>query len=197
MKTKKSKVLWAVLALCVLVVGGLVHQGDVSAASLTTSAQVVIKADATNTSGLASATAGLSKSNWSVSFANGVAAGQANKVYAEKRTLLTAATDTLDVQGSMTDIFGAAFTPAKLKLVAIYSYSTNTTNLTLFGNANSVPLLNTAATTITLQPGGMYFFTAPPLAGVACTAGTGDIVQVVNAAGASADYDIVLIGTSS
>jgi hypothetical protein len=193
----KTKLLWALTALCVIVAAGLGFQGDIGAASLTTKAQLVITADLANTSGLATATGNLSKTNWALTLANGVAASQANKIYAEKRTLLTGATDALDLAGSMTDVFGAAFTPAKVKLLAIHSYPTNTTNLTILGNAAAVPILNTVATTATLQPGGTFFFTAPPLAGVAVTASTGDIVQIVNAAGASADYDIVIVGTSS
>jgi hypothetical protein len=60
-----------------------------------------------------------------------------------------------------------------------------------------VPILNTAATTMTLLPGGTFLMVEPPLAGIAVTATTADLIKIVNAAGATAYVDIVLIGTSS
>ena len=90
-----------------------------------------------------------------------------------------------------------AFAPVKIKAIYIKAASTNTTNLTLFGDALSVPILNTAATTTTLPPGGVFLKTAPPLAGIAVGAGATDIIQVACGAGAICSYNVVLIGTSS
>ena len=112
-------------------------------------------------------------------------------------SITTGATTDLDLQGSLLDALGAAFTPAKLKCVYIESATANTTNLTLFGDAASVPILNTAATTTTLLPGGLFFICNPPLAGIAVTAATADIIQITNASGATATVNVVLIGTSS
>jgi hypothetical protein len=129
-------------------------------------------------------------------FANGTGLNQASKVFTDTRAVLTAATDTMDLNGgTLVDAFGVTLVFATVKALIIRSSPSNTTNLTLFGDANSVPLLNTAATTITLQPGGLYVFTAPSIAGVVVTAGTGDIIKLVNAAGATANYDIAIIGT--
>ncbi len=60
-----------------------------------------------------------------------------------------------------------------------------------------MPILNTAATTITLHPGGIFLIADPSLAAFAVTATTGDVIKIVNAAGASAVVDIVIIGTSA
>lgn len=129
-------------------------------------------------------------------FANGTGLNQASKVFTDTRAILTAATDSMDLNGgTLVDAFGITLVFATVKALIIRSSPSNTTNLTLFGDAASVPLLNTAATTITLQPGGLYVFTAPSIGGVTVTAATGDIIKIVNAAGATANYDIAIIGT--
>jgi hypothetical protein len=126
--------------------------------------------------------------------ADGTGSGQAAKVYSSVRTLATNTTEDLDMAGSLTDPLGVAVTFATIKAVVIRSDAANTTNLTLFGDANSVPILGAAAHTIVLRPGGAFVWVAPQT-GVTVTAGTGDIIQVANAAGASATYSIEIIGT--
>jgi len=172
-------------------------QGDVGAASLTSRVELLVRGTLTNTLDLVESTAPLASQRIQ-DFTNGVGANQANVIWSDQRTLTTGASEDLDlIGGGLTDAFGVAVAPAKLRAVVITSASANTTNLTLFGDAASVLLLNTAATTVTLQPGGMYVYTAPATAGVTVTATTADIIQVVNAAGASATYNIILLGTSS
>ena len=172
-------------------------QGDVGAASLTSRVELLVRGTLTNTLDLVESTAPLASQRIQ-DFTNGVGANQANVIWSDQRTLTTGASEDLDlIGGGLTDAFGVAVAPAKLRAVVITSASANTTNLTLFGDAALVLLLNTAATTVTLQPGGMYVYTAPATAGVTVTATTADIIQVVNAAGASATYNIILLGTSS
>ena len=198
-KTMRRKGIWTVLALCaVLVALPLAMIGDASAAAtLSTQLQVGLVANLENTTGLTKATAPLTKV-WTINYGTGTGAGQADKIYTlSAQAITTGATLTIDVAGSLTDAFGAAFTPAKLRTVYIYSYPANTTNLTLFGDAASVPILNTAATTTTLVPGSLFLNTNAATAGIAVTATTGDIIKIVNAAGATATIDLVLIGTSS
>jgi hypothetical protein len=133
-----------------------------------------------------------------IALVSGVAANQADVAFSDTRQVLTAATDSLDLAGGgLVDAFGVAFAPAKVRAILIYSRPTNTTNLTLFGDANSVGILNTAATTTTLTPGSAFLAINMALAGWAVGAGATDIVKIVNAAGATATYDIVIIGTSA
>lgn len=133
-----------------------------------------------------------------IALANGVAINQADMLYKQQATILTAATLTLDLKGGgLLDVFGVAINPVKLVGVYIFSKLANTTNLTLFGDANHVPFLGTVATTVPLKPGGKYEQWDPSLAAITVTAGTGDIVKIVNAAGASAVVDIVLVGRNS
>lgn len=129
-----------------------------------------------------------------IALADGTGSGQASKLYTSVRTLTSGSTEDLDMAGSLLDPMGAAVVFATIKGIIIRSDAANTTNLTLFGDANSVPILGAAAHTIVLRPGGAFVWAAPQT-GVTVTAGTGDIIQVANAAGASATYSIEVLGT--
>lgn len=200
----KKRILAGLAALCALVLA-FGTMGDISAATLTSNVNVTITGTLLDATTLTNNQAQVSKA-WQVALANGVGANQADKIYTLKeQTIADAGTLTIDVKAALVDAFGAAFTPAKLRMVYIYSCggppscstAANTTNLTLFGDVNHVPILNTAATTAALKPGGVFLMTDSSAAGIAVTAGTGDIIKIVNAAGAAAKVDVVLIGTSS
>lgn len=127
--------------------------------------------------------------------ADGGGANQANKLFSDQRTIGDGASEDLDLNGGvLTDSFGATLVFAGVKCLIVISLPTNTTNLTLFGDANSVPILNTAATTTTLTPGGIFVYFNPSATGAVVTAGTGDIIQIANGAGASAVYNIIIVG---
>lgn len=194
---KKNRIVGILAALVIAVGGLLVQQSDVDAASLKTRILVQISGALTSTVGLSDASAPLSEVKIQ-DLDNGVGANQANVLYTANRALGSAATDSLDFAGGgLVDSFGAAIAPVRIRAVYILSATGNTTNLTLFGDANSVPLLNTAATTITLRPGGVFVYTSPDATGTLVTGGTGDIIKVVNAAGATANYKIIVLGANS
>ena len=136
-----------------------------------------------------------------MTFANGTGAGQADKWVSAERTLLTGATEDLDLSGSLTDIFGAAVVLADIVGFALYSLTTNTTNLTV-GAASSnqwTGALN-AAGTVTLRPGQWMAFgcaLSTDATGFPVVAGTGDLLKVLNAAGASATYRVYALGRSA
>lgn len=134
-----------------------------------------------------------------IDFANGAGAFQGNVLWADQRTIAPSGTDSLDlVGGGLVDALGVAVAPARLRALLIYSAPGNLNNLTILGTANAVPILNTAATTHTLTPGGIFLATNPSAAGFVVTAGTGDIIQIVNAAGVnSVTYDIAIIGSAT
>ena len=166
--------------------------------ALKTDVQINLSSTLTGTAGLAPLNAPLAVIQ-PISLASGVALNQADVLFSQQATILTAGTLTLDLKGGgLLDPFGAAINPVKLKGIYIFSKPTNTTNLTLFGDANHVPILGTVATTLpNFAPGSVFLHVNPSLAGIAVTAGTGDIIKIVNAAGASAVVDIVLFGTSA
>lgn len=135
----------------------------------------------------------------SVSLTNGTGANQANQVWADQRTIAASATDSIDLAGSLTDAFGAALTFARVKAVLVQAASTNVNNVNVTRPAsNGAPLFLAAGDGIPVRPGGLFLWVAPDVTGVAVTAGTGDLLDVVNsAAGSSVVYDIVVIGASA
>lgn len=132
-----------------------------------------------------------------IDLGNGAGAFQGNFLWADQRTIAPSGTDALDLNGGgLVDALGVAVAPARLRAVLIYSAAGNLNNLTILGNAAAVPILNTVATTHTLTPGGIFLATRPDATGFVVTAATGDIIQIVNAAGVnSVTYDVALIGS--
>lgn len=133
-----------------------------------------------------------------VSLVDGTAPGQANRLFADTRTLAGSATEDLDLAGALTDALGGPFTLAKLKAVVVRAWPANTNNVVVSRPAaNGVPLFAAASDAIAVQPGGMFVWAAPG-AGVVVTAGTGDLLTLTNSAGGTpVSYDVVLIGASA
>lgn len=131
---------------------------------------------------------------------SGTGTSQADKIWYDKaRPINASATDSLDLSGgSLTDAFGAAFSLVKLKGVLIIAADTNVGNIALTRPAaNGVPLFSAAGDALPIVPGGTVMWVAPNAAGVAITAATADLMDIVNAAASAAAYDIVLLGTSA
>jgi hypothetical protein len=139
------------------------------------------------------------KGGTTLNFTNGVGASQVDMVFADQRTIALSSSEDLDVSGgALTTAFGAAFTLVELKGLMVCASSANTNNVVLGGDANSVPFLSTAATTVAIKPGGCFMLADPSAGGVAVTNATGDIIQVANSgAGTSVTYDIIILGSSS
>jgi len=125
--------------------------------------------------------------------ANGTGVLMSDTVFADRRPLTTGQSEDLDLAGTLLNSYGDAAIFAKVRLLYIKSADDNTVDLTVFGDAASVPFLNTAATTSTIKPGGFILLYNPT--GFTVTPTTADIVQVANGAGNST-YDILIIGTS-
>lgn len=136
---------------------------------------------------------------WSVPLEDGVDADEADQVYTlENQTIADDDELLVDLRGGgLLDPLGAAFGPAKLRVILIASRRTNTTPLTLFGDPASVPVLSDAAATVTLNPGCMFLLVDRSSTGIPVTPTTGDILRIANGLGADAKVDLVLIGTSS
>jgi hypothetical protein len=167
------------------------------AVALNTSIQLVLNALQTNSEDLVTAEAPFNF-NKVVTLVNGVVANAANVIWSNTSTLATGASEDIDLTGGgLVDAFANVVAFVKVKALVIAARVANTTNLTLFGDANSLPVLNTAATTMPLKPGGVFVYVDPTLAGLAVAAGATDIIQVTNAAGDSATYDIFIVGTDA
>lgn len=129
---------------------------------------------------------------------SGTGANQADKVWHDQRTIAPSATDSLDLAGSLTDPFGTAFTPARIKALFVRAATANANNVNVTRPAsNGVPLFLAAGDGVPVRPGGVFLWVAPDATGVAVTAATGDLIDIVNSgAGTSVTYDIVIIGAS-
>ena len=129
---------------------------------------------------------------------SGAGLNQANVVWSDRRTVNASATDSLDVAtgGGLVDALGAAVALARVKLIAVRNRGAQDIQLTRPA-ANGVPWLAAAGDAIPIVAGGLNLWVAPTAAGKVVTAGTGDLIDVVNGAGSSVDYDIVIIGASS
>lgn len=195
----KRKALVALAGLLLVVASGLVFQGDTNAAALTASVKVGIGGTYSNTVDLLTSESKINMSGRGVDFANGTGASQANILFTDTRTIAASTTEDLDIRGtSLVDSFGNDLACVELKALMVFASSANTNNVVLGGDANSVPFLSTAATTVSIKPGGAFVLLDPSAGGVAVTADTGDILQVANSGGTTTvTYDIVAFCSAS
>ncbi|MER7212451.1 hypothetical protein ABT340_35810 [Streptosporangium sp. NPDC000239] len=129
----------------------------------------------------------------------GAGAGQADILWSDQRTIAASGSDALDLAGSLTGPFGTTLTFARIKMVVVLAAAGNTNNVNVvMPGSNGVPLFLAASDGIAVKPGGMLFWYDPSAAGVVVTAGTGDLLNIVNSgAGTSVTYDIHIVGASS
>ena len=134
-----------------------------------------------------------------IALADGTGANQADRIFTDTRTLAASATEDLDLAGSLTDAYGATITMARIKAILVKAASGNTNNVNVSRPAsNGVPLFLAASDGIAVLPGGAFLWVAPNAAGVAVTAGTGDLLTFTNSSsGTSVTYDVVIVGSSA
>lgn len=137
--------------------------------------------------------------NERLTWASGVGANQADELWSDERTVTTGATDSLDFAGSLTRLLGGTLTFARIKAIRVRNSNAagtpNTTTISLTRPAsNGVPIFTAAGDAIPIPPGGSVTIVNPSAAGYVVTPATGDLIDIVNAAGASATYRIEVIG---
>jgi hypothetical protein len=137
-----------------------------------------------------------------ISLLSGVAAGQADLIFSDTRTLAASANEDLDLAGGLTGAFGATLTFVKVKLVLVAAAVGNTNNVIVGGAPSNAfaTWAGAAAHTVTVRPGGALLLTVGPgdLNAYGVTAGTGDLLRIANSgAGTSVSYDVIVIGTSA
>lgn len=128
---------------------------------------------------------------------NGTANNQADIAFQDKRSLASGANEDLDLRGVLLDAFGATVNIAELVGMLFLADALNTTVLTV-SPADTNGFLGpfgAAAHTLSLEAGGAILLAKP--AGWAVTAGTADLINVLNAAGATANYTVAFIGRSA
>lgn len=183
---------WLALILALVAFLPWVPAGD---AAVTGRAAVVLDLKDIRTSGTEEGTVAISQAfDWTIT--SGTGAGQVNLCYQGVRTLTTGQAESLDVSGTLSNLFGTTVFTA-VKLIAIRSAVANTTVLSVTRPAsNGVPFLVAAGDGFDLTAGDFFILTRRTAAGIAVTAGTGDLITVTNASGASAVYTIVVCGLS-
>lgn len=132
---------------------------------------------------------------------NGTAVGACDKVFFSDRTLTVGASENYDLAGTLTDILGATCTFAKVKLIVVKN-TTATDGIDLSvgpvtaGNGFGIGTFWNAAADKSIAPAsGLLFLYDPNGAGV--TAGTADLLTVIERGVGTATYKILIIGTSA
>lgn len=135
----------------------------------------------------------------------GTGEAQADILWIDERTVTTGANDDLDLNGVLTNAFGA--TVSAVEIVAIFVINepragtpANTTNLTIGAGTNPVTgyLGGTTPTIGPVRPGNFVLLGGPNVGGFGVvTAATGDILRIANSAGASATYQIAIVARSA
>lgn len=134
-----------------------------------------------------------------ITLESGTGSGQADKLFMDERTLAASATENLDLDGGLTDAFGAALTFVTVKAIMVVAKASNTNDVVIGGAASNgfVGPFGGTTPTVAVKPGGLALLVAPKT-GWAVTASTGDILKMANSSsGTGVDYSIVIIGTSA
>jgi len=168
---------------------------------LTSSIRLAVAASLRNALDLGTAVAPTSL-NESINLTDGTGAGQANRIFADTRTLAASATEDLDLAGSLLDALGGSFILARVKALVVVAAAGNTNNVLVSRPASNglASLFSAAGDQIILRPGAFLAVAAgdEDTTGYAVTAGTGDLLTVTNSgSGTSVSYDVVVIGASA
>lgn len=162
--------------------------------TLTTVANLRVQTTLTNPLDLVTASAP-QMFQYLLEMTSGVGLNQADTVWSDNRTVAASTTDSLDLAGSLETALGVAFTPARIKGLILRNRGAQ--NLALTRPAAGVPWLTASGDSVIVVPGGINIWLAPTAAGIAVTATTADLIDVVNGAGVSVNYDIVIIGATA
>ena len=128
---------------------------------------------------------------------DGTGANNIAQVWTDNRTLAASASEQLDLNGVLTNAFGASVTLTKVKALVVRAAAGNTNDVVVGGAASNgfATMFGAATHTLKVKPGGVMVLVAPDANGYAVTAGTGDLLQVANGgAGTSVSYDILILG---
>ncbi len=167
--------------------------------TLNTRLAVSLNADLRSDLDLAAASVPLS---WlrRVNLVDGTGAGEANRVWHDRRTLAASASENLDLAGVLVDALGAGLTFARVKTLIVAAAAGNT-NTVLVGGAESnawASWAGAADNVVVVRPGGLLLLAAPDATAYPVTASTADLLTVTNGgSGTSVTYDIVIIGASA
>lgn len=136
---------------------------------------------------------------------NGTGANQANTIWHDRRTLASAASDTIDLYdfgGGTPSPLGTVIANAAIKFIYIKNRSATATDVLTIGNDSTTAAWNSffnASDTnaITLRGGASLLIAAPDASGYAVADTTNHLLKILNSGAGSVDYDIVVIGATA
>jgi hypothetical protein len=169
--------------------------------SLTTQLTLSVIAKLTGATDLATVEAALTR-KYRTDLANGIGAGNADRIWHDQRSIAASGTDDIDLSGSLVDALGNACVFARVKGLIIVAADGNTNNLVV-GNTTSngfVSWVGGATHTVTVRPGGFLALCAgdADATGYTVTAATADLLRVANSgSGTPVTYDIIVVGNSA
>lgn len=167
--------------------------------ALTSSVLVQIGATLTSDLDLATVTAPLTYRH-RTALTSGTTGDEADLVFHDTRTLAAEGTENLDLAGVLTSALGATLTFVQIKALMVSAAAANTNNVVVtLPAANGVPLVSDSENVFPpVRPGGIALWFDPGDAGIAVTAGTGDLITITNSgAGTAVTYDVIILGTSA
>ena len=134
-----------------------------------------------------------------LSLTSGTADGSADLVFTARRSLGASSTETLDLAGGLTDVYGATLTFVDVVGMVVRNRETTSTRVLRVGpnaaNGFLGPFVD-ATDRIAIGPSGI--FSTWRDSGWTVTAGTGDLLFFQNTDGAGAiSYDVLLVGRSA
>ncbi|MEU4578927.1 hypothetical protein [Nonomuraea sp. NPDC023979] len=134
-----------------------------------------------------------------LALATGTGAGQADMIWSDSFSIAASATQAIDLAGSLPGPLGGTLTFAKIKMVVVAAAAANVNNVNVVRDATSgAPLFLALGDGIAVHPGGLFVWYAPSAAGAPVTAGTADLINLVNsAAGSPVTGDVVIVGASA
>ncbi len=133
------------------------------------------------------------------SFSNGTGASKAQKIYFNSYSIAgSAGTQSIDLSGSLSDVFANALTFATVKAIWIeHQTSTATGVLDLDGvfltQGTGTPLAGTTPK-IQLRPGYLLFLAGPTAGGYTVTNSTKDVLTLTNNDASSVTVKVCIIG---
>jgi hypothetical protein len=132
--------------------------------------------------------------------ASGTAAGQADLLFSDTRTIVASGTDPLDLAGSLTDALGTTLSFARIKGLIVAAAAGNVNDVVIGGAASNgfVSWVGDPTDKIKVKPGGLLVLMSPGATSYPVTAATADQLLIANSGGTtSVTYDVVIIGASA
>lgn len=139
-----------------------------------------------------------------INLQNGTAAGQADILFVDERTVAASTNDDIDLNGVLAQAVGGAFTAAEIVSIVVInaprSGPANLSSLTIGGGTTPFVgyLGGTTPTIGPIGPGGHVSIGSPGSSGIGTvTAATADLLRIANGAGGPATYQIAIIGRTA